>query len=542
MSEGFRDRLAGLLRARYPLLFVESFEEQRVLAEIRAVAADPARVRTPRGVATWSLTQGLTLPDGSRRPDTTDPSRAIEAALNASSPTVFVFHDLHHVLGHAGRPPDPRVVRLLRDAAQSFQNGPLAKVIILVSPVLAVPAELDKEITLLDFALPAAAEIRDLLLGLIAANSASGRITMDLDDGGLERLVGAATGLTRHEAENAFARAMADGALAEEDVRLVLEEKRQIIRKSGLLEFLHSEVTLADVGGLDNLKRWLSRRNGAWLEEAAQYGLPAPKGLLVTGVPGCGKSLTAKAAAAAWGVPLLRLDVGRVFAGLVGSSEQNMRSAIRTAEAVAPCVLWIDEIEKGFGSGSSGDGGTSARVFGTLLTWLQEKAAPVFVMATANAIDRLPAEFLRKGRFDEIFFVDLPNRAERKTIWSLHLTARLRNPAVGAALAIDDPLLAALADATEGYSGAEIEQAVVNGMFEAFAERRPLRRDDLLQAAGAMVPLSLVHFEQIEAVRAWANLRAVRATAPHDLDGVSLEALDGPIMPDAEDGTGYGDR
>lgn len=219
---------------------------------------------------------------------------------------------------------------------------------------------------------------------------------------GRERFAKAAAGLTLQEAENAFARAMVnDGVLDIRDVDVVHEEKRQTVRKSGLLEFVDGDVELADVGGLENLKRWLAKRDGSWLAIASQYGLPAPRGVLITGVPGCGKSLTAKAAAAAWGLPLLRLDIGRVFAGLVGSSEQNMRTAIRIAEATAPCVLWVDEIEKGFTAGSGGDSGTSSRVFGTFLTWMQEKSKPVFVIATANDIERLPLELLRKGRLDE---------------------------------------------------------------------------------------------------------------------------------------------
>jgi ATP-dependent 26S proteasome regulatory subunit len=524
VAETFRADLARLLKARYPLLFVESFEEQRVLAEVRAVAQDVERLRTPRGVATWSVTQGLVGPDGVRLPDSTEPARALEAALATVQPTVFVFHDLHTALGVGNRQPDVRVVRLLRDVATAFKSGPVARTLVLVSPVLSIPPELEKDITLIDFPLPDGAEVGALLDGLIQANAVSGRIRIDVDAGARERLVQAAAGLTLHEAENAFARAMVDGSLSIDDVDLVLEEKRQTIRKSGLLEFVPVEVSLADVGGLENLKRWLGRRDSSWLAEAAGYGLPAPKGLLVTGVPGCGKSLTAKATAATWGLPLLRLDIGRVFAGLVGSSEQNMRAAIRTAEATAPCVLWIDEIEKGFSGGGAGggDSGTSSRVFGTFLTWMQEKTRPVFVIATANTIERLPAEFLRKGRFDEIFFVDLPTHIERTAIWALHLARRLGRPAVAGQVRADDETVRGLADATGGYSGAEIEQAVVAALFEAFAERRPLRLDDLHGAVRAMVPLSLVQFEQVEALRAWAALRAVSATGSEDLDGTGF--------------------
>ncbi|MEU8044321.1 AAA family ATPase [Micromonospora echinofusca] len=514
----FRDTLSQLLKARFPVLYVESSEEQRVVAEVCAVARDATLVRTPRAVWAWSLTTGLVQPDGTTRKGTTDPDDALAAALRVDQPSVLIFKDLHPAHGSGDRPGTPGVIRRLRDVVAAFKAGPVPRTLVLVSPVLHIPVELEKDVTIVDFPLPTETEIRRVLDGMIAANSATGRIRIALDDLGRERLAKAALGLTLHEAENAFARAMVnDGVLDGGDLAVVHEEKRQTVRKSGLLEFVDAAVDLADVGGLENLKRWLAKRDGSWLAEAAAYGLPAPRGVLITGVPGCGKSLTAKAIASAWGLPLLRLDVGRVFAGLVGSSEQNMRTAIRTAEATAPCVLWVDEIEKGFVGGAN-DSGTSARVFGSFLTWMQEKSRPVFVIATANDFERLPPELLRKGRFDEIFFVDLPTRAERASIWRVHLARRLRNPAVAGALTPDDALLGELAGLSEGYSGAEIEQAVVGGLFDAFAERRPLRRDDLIRALVAMVPLSVTQAERIDAVRSWADARAVAATAAEDWD------------------------
>ena len=394
--------------------------------------------------------------------------------------------------------------------------------LIIVAPMLRIPPELEKDITLVDFPLPDETEIRSLLDNMIATNSQGGRIRVEVDEQGRERIAKAAMGLTVHEAENAFARAMVDnGVLSNDDVHVVLEEKRQTIRKSGLLEFVPADIDLDDVGGLQNLKRWLDKRNNSWMAEAADYGLPAPKGLLMTGVPGCGKSLTAKAIASAWGLPLLRLDIGKVFAGLVGSSEQNMRNAIRAAEATAPCVLWIDEIEKGFSgaTGGGGDSGTSTRVFGSFLTWMQEKTSPVFVIATANNVSGLPPEFLRKGRFDEIFFVDLPTGIERRDVWDLHLRKRLHNENVSAGIDLTEDLVARLADATEGYAGAEIEQAVVVGLFDAFAERRPLDETDLFRAVDNMVPLSVTQAEQIAAIRSWAATRAIAATAAEDRTG-----------------------
>ncbi len=264
------------------------------------------------------------------------------------------------------------------------------------------------------------------------------------------------------------------------------------------------------------MKRWLTKRNNSWLGSAQKdYNLPAPKGILITGVPGCGKSMTAKAMSAMWQLPLLRLDVGRIFSGLVGSSEENMRKAIQTAEAVAPSILWIDEIEKGFGgTGGEMDGGTSTRVFGTFLTWMNEKTKPVFVIATANNISRLPSEMLRKGRFDEIFFVDLPTVNERKIIFKLHLEKRLKGSKSKDFLVTDD-LLTKLAEITEGFGGSEIEQVVVSALFEAFAENRTLSIEDLYKVIKNTVPLSTTQSEQILAIREWANERAVAATA-HD--------------------------
>jgi ATP-dependent 26S proteasome regulatory subunit len=391
----------------------------------------------------------------------------------------------------------------------------------MVSPVSTLPPDLEKVVTIVDFSLPDEDEIRALLDGMVEMNRESGRIKVVATEDDLERLTKAAVGLTLAEAENAFARAMVnDGVLSGDDVDVILEEKRQTIRKSGVLEFVRSEGSLDGVGGLENLKRWLKKRDGAWLDAAKAWGLPDPKGVLITGVPGCGKSLTAKCVAGAWGLPLLRLDVGRVFAGLVGSSEQNMRSAIRTAEAIAPCVLWVDEIEKGFAgaTGASGDSGTGQRVFGTFLTWLQDKTRPVFVIATANNIDHLPPEFLRKGRFDEIFFVDLPTTVEREQIWGLHLSKHyVGTLAAKNGATVDDGLIAKLSADSEGYSGAEIEQAVISALFDAYADRRPLEAEDLRRAVSNMVPLAVTQAEAITRIREWANVRAVAATAHEDV-------------------------
>jgi SpoVK/Ycf46/Vps4 family AAA+-type ATPase len=289
----------------------------------------------------------------------------------------------------------------------------------------------------------------------------------------------------------------------------VAREKAQAVKKSGLLEIIEPTESLDDIGGLDQLKRWLLTRKDAFSERARQYGLPLPKGLLILGIPGTGKSLTAKATASVFGVPLLRLDAGRVFAGLVGQSEGNLRAVLQTAEAIAPCCLWIDEIEKGFGgtkSSGTSDGGTSARVFGTFLNWMQEKSAPVFVVATANDVSQLPAEFLRKGRFDELFFVDLPSRAEREVIWRLQIERHGRNA--------QDFDTVQLAKATDGFTGAEIETAFIEAMYSAFEQAEEPTDLGIAQVLTDLVPLSRLMAEQIAGLRTWAKGRARLATAP----------------------------
>lgn len=511
MQQSFRDALGAVLKARFPLLYVETWEEDRALEEITAVAVNPEHVRTPRDVHVWSRTGGLTH-NGTVARSTQEPITALNLVMASDKPSIYVFRDLHVDLGHANRPADPAVVRRLRDIATWARTSSVPVTVILVAPVLQIPVELEKNITVMDFTLPTERELEQLLKEMVASNAS---VTVDAGEEDMERLVKAAVGLTSSEAENAFARAMAyDGKLDASDIEVIVEEKRQTIRKSGVLEFIPTGPTFDDVGGLDNLKRWLIKRNNAWLAAAADYGVPPPKGVLISGVPGCGKSLTAKCVASLWELPLLRMDIGRIFSGLVGSSEQNMRSALRTAESIAPSILWIDEIEKGFGGadGGSGDSGTSQRVFGTFLTWMQEKKSPVFVIATANNIDRLPAEFLRKGRFDEIFFVDLPTTSERSRIWAVHL-AKALTTAAGGQLKGDAATLERLAALTEGFSGAEIEQAVVTALFDAYAERRPLTEADLATAVSTTVPLSVTQREQILRIREWADLRAVAATS-----------------------------
>jgi SpoVK/Ycf46/Vps4 family AAA+-type ATPase len=326
-----------------------------------------------------------------------------------------------------------------------------------------------------------------------------------------------------------------DGVLNATDVSTIAEEKKQIIHRNGLLEFSMPKLKMEDIGGLENLKKWLEKRAQSWSEQARKYNIPAPRGVLITGLPGCGKSLTAKTVSTSWNVPLLRLDMGAVFSGLVGSSERNMRTVIQTAESMAPCVLWIDEIEKAFsGVGSSGDSGTATRLFGTFLTWMQEKEKFVFVVATANNIDFLPPELMRKGRFDEIFFVDLPTRAERKIIIDIHLKKRLTHPDVIGKLKLDDSFIDPLVERTEGFTGAEIEQVVISGLFEAFSENRAITIDDFITAIENTVPLVVTQSEKIRAIREWANVRAVSATSINHKASNGQAVNNDPKKPDEE--------
>ncbi|HTN53648.1 MAG TPA: AAA family ATPase, partial [Anaeromyxobacter sp.] len=403
---------------------------------------------------------------------------------------------------------DPAVVRALRELSHSLKST--FTTVVLLSPTLVIPPEIEKEVSVLDVPLPGYRDLLQLLKEIVDVVRRNHRARVELTKDDADQLIRASLGLTLSEAESAFAKAIAvDGRLSRDDVPLVLEEKRQVIRKSGLLEYFSPDRRLRDVGGLASLKRWLDRRGAAFSEAARRFGLPEPKGLLLLGVQGCGKSLTAKAIAAQWGLPLLRLDMGRIFSGLIGSSEENLRRAIRVAESVAPVVLWVDEIEKGLaGTQSSGvsDGGVSARVFGALLTWLQEKTAPVFVVATANRIELLPPELLRKGRFDELFFIDLPALAERREILEIHVARRGRDPA-----RFD---LQRLAGAARGFSGAELEEAVVAGLYDAFADGVELDQGHLERALAEARPLSTTMAEEIGRLREWARSRTRPASDP----------------------------
>jgi ATP-dependent 26S proteasome regulatory subunit len=516
--ERTRKYLANMFKARFPYVYISTWEEERAIAVIDSVAKDAALIKTPRVTYIWSQTDGMCIPHAKGKEETKQPLKALEFIEKCDEPAVFILKDFHVFFGVQGKSIDYVLIRKVRDLVTVLKESPKPKSVVFLSPTVVLPNELQKDVTILDFDLPTIDEIQDMLDEMIYVNKQNGRINISLNDSEKQRLCKAALGLTLQEAENAFARAMVeDGSLNIGDLEIILEEKCQVIKKTGILELIKSDLKMEDVGGLQNLKRWLLKRNKSWLDSAQKYNLPAPKGVLITGVPGCGKSLTAKAISAMWQLPLLRLDMGKIFSGVVGSSEENMRKAIKTAEAVSPSILWIDEIEKGFSSASaSGDSGTSTRIFGTFLTWMQEKTKPVFVVATANNISNLPPELLRKGRFDEIFFADLPTKNERRDIFKLHLKKRLTNEEVAKEINITEDFLSNLVDLTEGFVGAEIEQAVIAALFEAFSEERALRVSDLEKVIINTVPLSVTQSEQIIKIREWANIRAVAATAKED--------------------------
>ncbi len=517
-SQKAMKQLSNLLRARFPYIYIPTWEEERAVDMIQQTVADESYIRTVRKVYQWSQSGGFTDEEGKKIASTSTPAQAIEFICKCTENAVFILKDFHVYFGVGHRPADFEVIRRLRDALPDLKFAESMKNVIFISPSLNIPDDMQKEISIFEFPLPSEEEIREKLEEIIEENPS---LQVYLDQEGKAQLARAAVGLTLQEAENAFSRAIVSrGCLDTESLQTIFEEKNQVIKKTGILEFIRSDLQADDIGGLENLKKWLSKRNRSWTETAKKYNIPAPKGVLITGVPGCGKSLTAKAMSAMWTLPLLKLDFGKIFSGLVGSSEENMRRALSTAEAVAPSILWVDEIEKGLGgvNGVNGDSGTSTRVFGTFLTWMQEKQSPVFVVATANNIQNLPPELLRKGRFDEIFFVDLPTKRERKEIFQLHLKKRLNNDYIGSRIQINNDLLERLALETEGFVGAEIEQAVVSALYEAFFNSRPLLEEDLEYAIRSTVPLSVTQAESIRALRQWANVRAVAATAKEDLE------------------------
>jgi adenylate kinase family enzyme len=499
----FATEIETLIRARYPILYIITNEEMRVQNLVVEIAT-----KRQKKVFEWTYSNGI-VPAGAsiqsqknRNGSTKDPLAALDQVIEQVEPAIFIFKDFHPFLSKNNF----AIIRKLKDIALHLKNS--FKTIILVSPVMEIPAELDKELTVINFPQPTKEDLAEMLDKIVGEVAERKQIQIDLDAEGRERLLQAALGLTLGEAENVFAKIIVQNQrLSGEHVKEVFAEKQQIIRKSGLLEYYAANEDFASVGGLSVLKDWLNKRELAFTEEARAFGLPSPKGILLLGVQGCGKSLCAKAVSRLWQLPLLRFDMGRMFGSLVGSSEENVRRAIAVAESIAPAVLWVDEIDKAFvGSQSSGstDGGTTARVFGTFLTWLSEKNSAVFVVATANDVSQLPPELLRKGRLDEIFYVDLPTDEEREEIFQIHLTKRGRDPKK-----FD---LGVLVATSQDFSGAEIEEAIISALYDAFYAKQELATAHVQMALAQTVPLSKTMAEKISGLRNWAIGRARNAS------------------------------
>jgi len=515
-----------MVRARFPLLYLVTAEEDPTDEVLRQLAqlGNP-----PRKLLFWDIVRGWN--------DNGSDKGSVMGALgrvgkgDAKEAVLFVLRDLHPIFKSPESDKHAPIIREIKNLTKDLKRS--RKTLIFTSYTLAVPAELQEEITVVDFPLPNVPEIDHLINKLVTTDK------LNLQGLGKEQLVKACQGLSRARISRILASALAaKQQVNETDIERVLDAKKQAVRQTGILEFYPSQESLKSVGGLDNLKQWVQIRQEAFTEEARKYGIPNPKGVLLVGIQGTGKSLSAKTIAHEWRLPLLRLDAGRLFGGIVGESESRVRQMIQLAEAMAPCVLWMDEIDKAFGgisSGTDGDSGTSRRVFGSLITWMQEKTSPVFIVATANNVQVLPAELLRKGRFDEIFFLNLPTAKERAEIFKVHLQ-RLR-PAK-----VREFDLHQLASQSPQFSGAEIEQVIIDAMQRAFAsngsqQRRDFTTEDIMQSIRETVPLAAIAKPQIEALKHWAAEAGAR-TASLDNDLVdelrrySTDAGLGPLEVD----------
>lgn len=501
--ESIYTKIKDMLSAYYPVFYLNSFEYDRTKQKIEGIAellrSEDKKVR----IYNWNCVEGLMekSPNGSKYlgEEYDEPEMVLKYIYNnetKDSKDIFILEDLNYNIE------EDKIKYYIRKIAEHAKYTNTHAIIL--SAIYKLPTELEKYVTVLNIPLPDRTDMERTLA--VIERQTKKNLSIEMRN----KMVDAALGMTSMEADLAFCLAAVKDGLGDNAPYTVSAEKEQIIRKSGILDFFPKNESLKDVGGMDVLKDWLFKRQKAYEKKARDFGLQEPKGLLLLGVPGCGKSLTAKSIASFWNMPLLRLDIGKVYQGLVGSSEDNIRKAIATAEAVAPCVLWIDEIEKGLNgvqSSGSTDGGVTSRIFSTILTWMQEKASPVFVVATANNINLLPPELLRKGRFDEIFFVDLPSQKERENIFSIHLEKKGQNPS--------QYPMEMLGKKTEGFNGAEIEECIKEAMFAAYVEapdNPKLQAKHLVDAISKTVPLSTTMKEQISALRNWASTRAKNAS------------------------------
>ncbi len=481
--------------AGFPIIYLVSWEEERIIEHLTRLCAES--LEPPRSIVTWSFNEGFsdTVEDAAAKGD---PMAALDRVLSDDAPSVFVLLDFHPFIKDR-----IDVVRRLREVHNALKAS--KRTLIILSPILEAPQELIKDVLVLDYGLPLIDEVEEIVESEIWSHyHLTGKRVefVGIDKEIFNRML---LGLTREEMRRTMRKLiMTTDKIGFDHTEMITEEKRQILRKTEILEFVQPRENLSTVGGLSRFKQWCKVRKSGLSHKAREYGLPMPKGVLITGVSGCGKSLTIVALAREWNLPLIKLDMGRIFAGIAGSPEQSLARAILTAEAIAPSILWIDEIEMGVSVFSdSVESGSTSRIFASFLTWMQEKTAPVFIAATANDIDRLPPEFIRKGRFDEVFFVDLPEEEERAEIFKIHMIKRLQEPS--------DVSIQGLAQATKGFTGAEIEHVLISALYEAFSENRPLAINDIYRIIGRFVPLSVTMKEQLTKTRRWADNRAVRA-------------------------------
>lgn len=504
--EAIYSKIKDMLKAYYPVLYLTSYEYDRTKQKIEGIVSILRDENKEVRLFNWNCVDGLRLitVDGSSPimnrdgEEIVEPEETLKYILNdrESSKDIFILEDFNNYIE------EENVKFYMRSIAEKARHTDSHAIVL--SAVYKLPIELEKYVTVLNIPLPDRGDM-EKTLGVVERQCKI-NLTMEMRN----RMVDAALGMTSMEADLAFCLAAVKDDLGPNAPYTISSEKEQIIKKSGILDYFPKNESLKDVGGMEILKDWLFKRQKAYEKKARDFGLQEPKGLLLLGVPGCGKSLTAKSIASFWNMPLLRLDIGKVYQGLVGSSEDNIRKAIATAEAVAPCVLWVDEIEKGLSgvqSSSSTDGGVTSRIFSTILTWMQEKTSPVFVVATANNINLLPPELLRKGRFDEIFFVDLPTAQERENIFSIHLQKKGQDPSKFP--------MELFRKKTDGFNGAEIEECIKEAMFAAYVqnpENPKLEAAHIIESIEKTVPLSTTMKEQIANLRGWAKTRAKNAS------------------------------
>jgi len=483
-----------LIRCRYGALLIDTAEEDRAEALLERAAK-----RLQLALFGWRRAWGLwRIGAPNAVYGTQDPHAALAHVISSELPALYLFHGLTADLDN------PEVADLLRAAAERLVGRSGA--VVLSGAGVVLPESLRTVVGTVHIPVPARAEYGSLLQRVVQDTSSRMRVDVSLTPQDQDRLLANVQGLALAEAEKLMTRLIVeDGRLDADDVMRVVEAKRDLVQRGGLLEYCPTGEALEEIADLVNLKKWLEKRR-MFMDDpqrGTQFGLEFPRGVLLVGVPGCGKSLCAKAVAAAWGLPLVKLDPSALYDKYIGETEQNFRKAISAADRLAPLVLWIDEIEKAFAAGGDEDGGTSQRVLGTFLSWLQERRGDVFVVATANDVQRLPAELLRKGRFDEMFFVDLPDEAARALIFDIHLRKRKQDPGH-----FDLPLLAR---ESEGYSGAELEQVVVSALYTAFATNAPLTTDLLVNELKQTPPIVSTAREKIAFIRAWAEGRTVAA-------------------------------